>query len=201
MRSVYDFIIKPLGERYDNELKVGDKKLILNSKIESHKFVNNKAIVMSTPLAITTPIEVGDTVIVHHNIFRRYYNHQGKEVNSSKYFKDDMYFCQLDQIYLYKRMAQWHPFNNRCFVAPIVNKDDLDLSKEKKHLGILKHGNKSLESKNIKPGDIVGFTPNSEFEFVIDNELLYCMRTKDIVIKYEHETSETQYNPSWAKSS
>ena len=69
MRSVYDFIIKPLGERYDNELKVGDKKLILNSKIESHKFVNNKAIVMSTPLAITTPIEVGDTVIVHHNIF------------------------------------------------------------------------------------------------------------------------------------
>ena len=35
MRSVYDFIIKPFGEKYDNEIKVGNKKLILNSKIES----------------------------------------------------------------------------------------------------------------------------------------------------------------------
>ena len=26
MRSVYDFIIRPVGERYSNELKVSDKK-------------------------------------------------------------------------------------------------------------------------------------------------------------------------------
>ncbi len=201
MKSVFDFIVIPDGKRYNNEVDVNGDKLIVNSSIENFKLINRTATVLTVPTAFETPIQEGDKVIIHHNVFRRYYNHQGKEVNSSKYFKDNMYFCQLDQIYLYKRMVQWHPFNNRCFVAPIVNKDDLDLSKEKKHLGILKHGNKSLESKNIKPGDIVGFTPNSEFEFVIDNELLYCMRTKDIVIKYENKTSETQYNPSWAKSS
>ena len=199
MRSVYDFIIKPLGERYDNELKIGDKKLILNSKIESYKFVNNKAIVISTPLALKTPIKVGDEVIVHHNIFRRYYNIRGEESNSSKYFKDDTYFCQVDQIYLYKNKLNWKPFNDRCFVAPVINKDDLDLSKHKKHIGILKYANKALESKNIKPGDLVGFTPNSEFEFVVNDELLYCMRTNDIVIKYDHKTKETQYNPNWAR--
>ena len=201
MRSVYDFIIKPVGERYSNELKVGDKKLILNSKIESHKFVNNIAEVVSIPLAVTTPIQPGDEVVVHHNIFRRYYNMKGEEVNSSKYFKDDMYFCQLDQIYMYKHIYSWNAFNDRCFVAPIVNKDDLDLSKDKKHIGILKYANKSLEDKNINVGDIVGFTPNSEFEFIVNDELLYCMKTKDIVIKYEYEANETQYNPSWAKSS
>ncbi|NND23662.1 MAG: hypothetical protein HKN86_03110 [Acidimicrobiia bacterium] len=201
MRSVYDFIIKPLGERYDNELKIGDKKLILNSKIESYKFVNNKAIVISTPLALTTPIKVGDEVIVHHNIFRRYYNIRGEESNSSKYFKDDTYFCQVDQIYLYKNKLNWKPFNDRCFVAPVINKDDLDLSKDKKHIGILKYANKALESKNIKPGDLIGFTPNSEFEFIVNDELLYCMRTSDIVIKYDNKTDEAQYNPSWAKSS
>lgn len=200
MRSVYDFIIKPLGERYDNELKVGDKKLILNSKIEKYKFVNNKAIVISTPLALTTPIQAGDEVIVHHNIFRRYYNIRGEESNSSKYFKDDTYFCQVDQIYLYKNKLNWKPFNDRCFVAPVINKDDLDLSKEKKHIGILKYANKALESKNIKPGDLVGFTPNSEFEFIVNDELLYCMRTSDIVVKYDHKTKETQYNPNWARS-
>ena len=201
MRSVYDFIIKPFGEKYDNEIKVGNKKLILNSKIESYKFVNNKAIVVSTPLAIKTPIKKGDIIIVHHNIFRRYYNQKGKEVNSSKFFKEDMYFCQLDQIYLYKNNSTWQAFNDRCFVVPVVNTDDLELSKEKKHIGFLRYTNKFLKNKNLNEGDVVGFTPNSEFEFIVDDELLYCMRTKDIVIKYDNKTNEIKYNPSWAKSS
>ena len=201
MRSIYDFIIEPVGKRYDNELKIGDKKLIINSKIESHKFVNNKAKVLSVPIAFKTPIKVGDEVIVHHNIFRRYYNQKGKEVNSSKYFTNDSYFCQIDQIYLYGRNNLWKPFNDRCFVAPIINKDDLEIKKEKNHIGILKYGNSSLDALKITKGDIVGFTPNSEFEFVVNDELLYCMKSKDIVIKYEHEENQAQYNPSWAKSS
>jgi len=201
MRSVYDFIVEPVGERYDNELKIGDKKLVLNSKIESHKFINNKAKVISVPIAFKTPIKVGDEVIIHHNVFRRYYNQKGKEVNSSKYFKENKYFCQLDQIYLYGRNNSWKPFNNRCFVAPIINKDQLELKKEKNHIGILKYGNSSLEALKINKGDVIGFTPNSEFEFVVNDELLYCMKSKDIVIKYEHEEDQAQYNPSWAKSS
>ena len=201
MRSIYDFIIEPVGKRYDNELKIGDKKLIINSKIESHKFVNNKAKVLSVPIAFKTPIKVGDEVIVHHNIFRRYYNQKGKEVNSSKYFTNDSYFCQIDQIYLYGRDNLWKPFNDRCFVAPIINKDDLEIKKEKNHIGILKYGNSSLDALKITKGDVVGFTPNSEFEFVVNDELLYCMKSNDIVIKYEHEKDQAQYNPGWAKSS
>jgi len=201
MRSVYDFIVEPVGERYDNELKIGDKKLVLNSKIESHKFINNKAKVISVPIAFKTPIKVGDEVIIHHNVFRRYYNQKGKEVNSSKYFRENKYFCQLDQIYLYSRNNSWKPFNDRCFVAPIINKDELELKKEKNHIGILKYGNSSLEALKINKGDVIGFTPNSEFEFIVNDELLYCMKSKDIVIKYEHKENQAQYNPSWAKSS
>ena len=33
MNSIYQFIIKPIGERYNNELTIGDKKLIVNSSI------------------------------------------------------------------------------------------------------------------------------------------------------------------------
>ena len=40
MRSLYDFIIKPLGDRYENEIKVGDKTLVLNTKIENWKAVS-----------------------------------------------------------------------------------------------------------------------------------------------------------------
>jgi len=52
MKSLYDFIVEPLGERYANTKKIGEKKLILNTKIESWKFVNRFALVLETPLAM-----------------------------------------------------------------------------------------------------------------------------------------------------
>ena len=33
MKSVYDFIVKPVGERYANTKKIGDTDLIVNTKI------------------------------------------------------------------------------------------------------------------------------------------------------------------------
>ena len=41
MNSVYDFIVEPVGERYNNQKKINGKKLILNTSIESFKFINN----------------------------------------------------------------------------------------------------------------------------------------------------------------
>jgi hypothetical protein len=57
MRSLYDFIVKPLGDKYDNEIKLGDVTLILNTKIENFKAVNNLAIVVETPKAFKTDIK------------------------------------------------------------------------------------------------------------------------------------------------
>ena len=201
MNSLYDFIVEPIGERYNNTIEVDNLKLILNTKIESYKFVNKTAKVISVPLAYKTVIKPGDHVIIHHNVFRRYYDIKGKEKNSSKYFKDNLYFCQPDQIYMYKKQNEWKSFMDRCFVKPILNNDNLSLDKTKSLVGILRYGNSSLNELKIAPGDLVGYTPNSEWEFIIDNELLYCMKSNDIVIKYEHQGNETKYNPSLAKSS
>ena len=49
--------------------------------------------------------------------------------------------------------------------------------------------------------ELVGFTPNSEYEFVINGERLYRVMNKFITIKYEYQGNEEEYNPSWAKSS
>ena len=201
MRSLYDFIIKPLGDRYDNEIKVGDKSLVLNTKIESFKSVNNLAIVVATPKAFKTNIKVGNTILIHHNVFRVFYDMKGIKKNSRSYFQDDLYFCAIDQIYLYKNTEGWKSFGDRCFVMPLKNKDSIKLDKEQKLIGILKYGNKSLEALKIVPGDVVGFTPNSEWDFIVDKQRVYCMKSNDIVIKYEHQGDEEEYNPSWAKSS
>jgi hypothetical protein len=200
MRSVYDFIIKPVGKRYDNEVKVGEHTLITNSSIESFKHVNNIAEVVETPVAFATPIRKGDLIIVHHNVFRVFYDMKGIKKNSRSFLKDDLFFCAVDQVYLYKRTDTWKSFGDRCFVAPVKNKDLLSTDKVADLIGILKIGNSSLEESGINPGDIVGFTPNSEWEFVVDNQIMYCMKSNDIVIKYGLNRNEEEYNSRWATS-
>tara|TARA_R110002153_G_scaffold48185_3_gene136042 strand:+ start:124 stop:729 length:606 start_codon:yes stop_codon:yes gene_type:complete len=200
MRSVYDFIIKPLGKRYDNEVRVGEHTLITNSSIESFKHVNNIAEVIETPVAFATSIKKGDLIIVHHNVFRVFYDMKGIKKNSRSFLKDDLFFCAVDQIYLYKSKNTWKSFGDRCFVAPVKNKDILSAEKVADLIGILKIGNSSLKGSGINPGDVIGFTPGSEWEFVVDNQLLYCMKSNDIVIKYEFDRNEEEYNSRWAQS-
>ena len=199
MKSLGQFVIKPYANRYNNEVKVGDKSLITNTRIEDWKSVSKEAIVLAVPLAVKTDIKVGDKVIVHHNIFRRWYDVRGVEKNSSTFFKENIYFASSDQIYMYQRNNVWCSNLEYCLVAPIKETDLLKVNKEKELVGILKYGNKSLEALKITPGDLIGFTPNSEFEFVFDDKRLYCMKSNDIVIKYEYKGNEKEYNPSWAK--
>jgi len=201
MNSLYDFIVKPVGEKYSNTVKVGDKDLIVNTKIENWKFVNRLAEVVQTPLAFNTGIQKGDKVLIHQNVFRTFYDIKGEKKKSRSFLKDDHHLCSFDQIYLYKNKNGWHTVGERCFVQPIKDNNDLTLQKERSLAGILKYGNKSLEALKITPGDIVGFTPNSEWEFLVDGERLYCMKSNDIVIKYERKGDEEKYNPSWSQSS
>jgi len=198
--GVFDFIVKPVGSRYENSIDIDGKELIVNTKIESFKSVNNIAEVVSIPLAYKTDIKIGDTVIIHHNVFRRFYDMKGKQKNSRSYFKEDLYFCGSDQIYLYKTGAEWKSFGDRCFIKPLKNIDHLKLDKERKLIGILKYGNDSLKELEINPGDLVGYTPFGEFEFIIEGQRLYCMKSNDIVIKYEYKGNEEEYSPSWAQS-
>ena len=197
MKSLYSFIVKPLNERYDNVKKVDDKTLIINTGIENHRFVSKKAAVVSTPAAYTSKIKVGDELYVHHNIFRRWYNMKGEEKNSSTFFKDDLYFVSPEQIYMYNLK----PHLDYCFVKPLKNQNLLENRKEQPNVGIMKYSNSSLEALGITPGTLITFTPNSEFEFVIEGERLYCMKSNDIALTHEYQGNEEENNPSWAKSS
>jgi hypothetical protein len=197
MKSLYSFIVKPLNERYDNIKKVDDKTLIINTSIENHRFVSKKAAVVSTPAAYTSKIKVGDELYVHHNIFRRWYDQKGNERNSSTFFKDDLYFVSPEQIYMYNLK----PHLDYCFVKPLKNQNLLENRKEQPNVGVMKYSNSSLEALGITPGTLITFTPNSEFEFIIDGERLYCMKSNDIALTHEYQGNEEENNPSWAKSS
>ena len=200
MKSLFDFIVEPVGQRYSNKVKVGDKSLIINTQVETFKSVNNIAKVIEVPLSVKTVIKKGDLIMIHHNVFRRWYNVKGKEKNSKSFFKDDLYFVQPDQIYLYKNNDRWHTVNDRCFISPIKNTDNRLSDQEQYLIGVLKYGNSALEALEINEGDLVGYKPFGEYDFVVEGKRLYCMKSNDIVIKYEHQGNEVEYNPSWAQS-
>ena len=196
MKSVYNFVVTPKGERYNNTKKVGDSELILNTEIYNHQYVNRKASVISTPIVGETDIQAGDDVIVHHNVFRRWHNVKGVEKNSRSYFNESTYFINLDQIFLYKRYWEWKTPKGYCWIKPLKATDQFNIEQEKPLQGIVKYSDGT-----VNVNDIVGFTPNSEYEFIIDGERLYRVLSNFITIKYEYQGDEEEYNPSWAQGS
>ena len=196
MKSVYNFVVKPKGERYNNKKKIGDSELILNTEIYNHQYVNREATVISTPIVGDTNIKAGDTVIVHHNVFRRWHNVKGVEKNSRSFFNESTYFINHDQIFLYKRDKEWIAPRGYCFVKPLKAVDQFNIESEKPLQGIVKYSDGTVEVN-----DLVGFRPSSQYEFIVDNERLYRVLSNFITIKYEYQGDEEEYNPSWAESS
>ena len=195
MKAPFDFVIEPKGNRYNNTTKVGDKDLILNTEIFNHQFVNREAIVKSIPTAFETDIKPGDTIITHHNVFRRWHDIKGDEKNSRSYFNENTYLVKEDQIFLYKRNEEWRAPKGYCFVQPIKERNSLGVDKEESCIGIIKYTDGTYEKE-----DLVGFMPFSTYEFIIDGKRLYRVITKFITIKYEYQGNEEEYNPSWAES-
>ena len=200
MKHLHCYIISPVNGVYNNKKQVDKKELILNTSIEDHKFVNRIGKIIETP--INNPIlKVNDEVIVHHNIFRRFYGMNGIDKYGSSFFQENKYFCYIDQIFLYKRNNKWKTIEGFSFVKPVFNQNKFNESKEKPLVGVLKHVSPRLRSLNLKKDDLVGFTENSEYEFVFDNKRLYRVPDNSIAINYGTQENEIEYNPSWLQSS
>jgi len=196
MKSVYNFVVKPKGERYNNIKELDGSELILNTEIFNHQYVNREATVISTPIIGDTDIKPGDTVVVHHNVFRRWHNVKGIEKNSRSFFNEDTYFISDDQIFLYKRNDKWIAPKGYCFVMPLKAQNPFNIDMEKPLQGIVKYSDGTVEVN-----DLVGFRPSSQYEFIVDGERLYRVLSNFITIKYEYQGDEEEYNPSWAQGS
>lgn len=192
MKSLYNYIISTTN-RYDNKVSIDNKELILNTEIteRDYRFVNRIGTVVNVPININTPVKQGDEVIIHHNVFRRWFDARGNERNSGSYIDEDKYIVSPDQLFAYKQNGKWHCPNMYCFVEPLENEDIWSTESEQKLLGKLTYTNDYLESLGLSYGDIVGFTPDSEYEFNIDDKKLYRILSTDITINYGHKEKKT----------
>tara|TARA_B100001109_G_scaffold251592_1_gene246309 strand:- start:1086 stop:1658 length:573 start_codon:yes stop_codon:yes gene_type:complete len=181
MKSIYNYIIS-CDNRYNNSKQIDNKELILNTEIteRDYHFVNRVGKILSTPICIKTPAEKGDEVILHHNVFRRWYDIRGKEKNSAAFINENEYIVSPEEIFAYKNNNKWKCFNEFCFVKPLKDASKWSVLKEKKLLGKLVYSNEYLNQLGLSCGDVVGFTPDSEYEFNIENQKLYRILSNQI---------------------
>ncbi len=185
MQSLFDYIIST-HNRYNNTVNINHKKLIVNTEITERdfEFVNRVGKVLSIPKSNNCIIKEGDEVIVHHNVFRRWYDIRQNEKNSSSFLDENKYIVPEDQIFAYKRKNKWNSLPGYCFVKPVYIEDEWALYTDPNLYGELVYSNDVLNELGVSKGDVVGFTPNSEYEFNIDGEKLYRILSNHITINY-----------------
>ena len=188
MQSLFDFIITPKNERYDNKKYIDDSELLLNTEISDHRYVSRTGIVTSIPKSYNGEIKPNDEVILHHNVFRRWYDIRGNEKNSAAFLSENDYIVSPEEVFAYKRNNKWHCFDQFCFVKPIKQKSKWEGLKEKDLQGVLVYSNNYLKELGLSEGDVVGFKPDSEYEFNIDGQKLYRILSNYITTNYVEET-------------
>jgi len=189
MRSPFYFIVEPLdGKTYDNTRRFGDVDFVISSSQEDHTVTQRHAVVVATPSGYTGPIMDGDIVIVHHNVFRRYYDMKGREKDSFSFLRPGTYFVDDMQLYAYKQGGAWYSVGKYNFVRPVEKIHEgfqFDTDKYVQQVGEVVMGSEYMKSIGISKGSRIGFKEDSEYEFRIDDEILYRVADNRIVINYD----------------
>lgn len=186
MKSPFYFIVRPLnGKRYDNTKSIAGIDFIVSTSEEDHKFSNRFAEVVELPLGYKGPIEIGDTLLVHHNAFKFYNDVRGRQKSGKSFFRDDIFFIEPDQFFMYKQNGKWNAYDRYCFIKPIAATESYIKKpfSEEPLMGVMKYPNKYLIERGINKGDMICFSPDSEYEFTVDEEKLYRMYDHQITIK------------------
>jgi hypothetical protein len=187
MKSPFYFIIEPKKKRrYDNTVDWGGIEFIANTSKEDFKFSNREGEVVETPLGYDGPIQSGDSLLVHHNVFKYYNDMKGKERSGKSFLKDHTFFVDDTQFFAYKNSqdSSWKCIKDYCFIKPVASKEyyiDKNTSEEPL-MGEVKYTNSQLLALGVKEGDKVCFEPESEYEFKVDGEKLYRMYTRNITM-------------------
>jgi hypothetical protein len=188
MKSLNCFIVKPLNDkRYDDTRDYGGTELIISTDLEDAKRSNRLAEVIEVPLNYKGEIESGDTIVVHHNIFKFYNNMSGTLTNSASYIKEGLYIVDADKFFMYRKKGstEWKAWDRFCFVKPIPQKNHIfdKGATEEPLMGKMFVPNDFLKQMGIKVGDEVCYTPEMNYEFEIEGQKLYRIFDHQITIK------------------
>ena len=109
---------------------------------------------------------------------------RGRQKSGRSYFKDNLFFIENDQFYMYKQKGEWFCHDRYCFVKPVEKQESYLVKnhKEEPLVGTMKYLNDYLLKQKVNKGDKIIFQPESEYEFVVDGEKLYRMYDHQITV-------------------
>lgn len=183
MQSLDNFIVT--GKRYNNTKNIGGIEFITSTSEEDHVFSNRYAEVLEVPKDYTGDIQIGDILLVHHNVFKFYNDIKGRRTSGRSFFRDDIFLVDSEQFFMYKHNGEWHAHDRFCFVKPIPAIDSY-IKKPFSYeplMGIMYYPNDYLISQGVNKYDTVCFKPDSEYEFNVDGEILYRIFDHQITLK------------------
>jgi len=182
MKPLFLFLIEPLdGRRYDSECVLENGSVFsLSVSQQDHLSTQRQALVLEVPHGYTGPVNKGDTVITHHNVFRKIYNQKGKETSSNHSVGNGTYVVEPSLIYMHKSNgSQWEAIRPYIFVSELPSDDrTLDSSSIKQLFGLVEFSS----DPDIPVGKIISFQPESEYEFHIDGRKLYRMYERNVTL-------------------
>lgn len=181
MKALHQFVVR-FDKRYNNSVDVDGSELIINTEITERdaEYVNRVATVLATPTEYETPIKPGDQILLHHNVARRWYDQRQAEKNTSNFIDDDHFVVYWDQVYAYKQDGVWKSYPRFIFVEPLFEATLWETIREVPLKGIVAMDN----HHDLDIGQVVGFTPESEYEFRFEDKLYYRVFHHDISILY-----------------
>ena len=190
-RSPYQFIVS--AHRYNNKVDVDGMELVVNTEIseKDFRYTNRVGTVLATPINYNTPIHKGDKIIVHHNVFRRFYDVRGNEDEATGFLEDNTFLVNYDEIFAYKQQDTWRAMDGYVFVSPLPADSLWTTTGETALKGVMEHPNEELE---FLRDHVVGFTPESEYEFNIDGERLYRVYANQVTIDYGSKEKKKENN-------
>jgi co-chaperonin GroES (HSP10) len=188
MKPLHHFIVR-LPNKFKEEIKLGDKttlKLVTKFNEFEHRF--NYGEIVGCP--VDCPIDncTGKTLYFHHHVVMEQMYDIG----------EDLYLVNYEPLGGYSNHAiavegedgDIVMLGDWCFVTPPIEKEEetsnsgiiLTLKKEPELEGELLTIPQDSEWIGAKPGDLVGYTKNSEYEMeLLNGEKVYRMRTTELV--------------------
>lgn len=182
LQSPFKIGIKPKDNmQYIDTLKSGDNDITLTTSIENHEDVQRIGVVFSLPMFHDGTLQIGDEVVVHHNVFRITYNDKGIPMNSDQHLMNDLFFVSKDLIYLYIRNGNVMAYNDSVFLEPIKKEIKWEGEKIVPNQAFIKYTNDSLKNIGVDSGTKICYRKNAEYVFHIFGQTLYKTTSKRIL--------------------
>lgn len=188
MKPWMSFLCSPRdGRRYNNVEKIGGVDMIVSSSEESVEHSNRYAVVEELPARYSGPIKKGDTLLVHHNVFKYYNDMKGRKKSGKSFFSPGMFLIDDEQYFMYNNGEEWIVKEGFCFIKALPMQDRFlgVKSKNEAIMGEVVYLDETLKRQGLKKGDHVLYKPSVRYKFNVDGEELYRLYSHQVVAMIE----------------